>query len=229
MCVLLYIFSTCTHIRHMTELGLTRGHLPAFLVPYPSTSRVQNTPLPPLTLRVFPHPGATETGIRTHSTSFPSRLLIPHRRHPLGAVRARARYTDTVHNSCPCTVPPSWRAKVRLRVSKATAPQTRSPVVMQVKGTRRGQFRHELMHVLQNAFESNWYGPGRSLRDRRRKKKPAKEVVVVDDDEDEEEGEREQEEDLPTILDLALAMGSHPTRRVLTWLQWRRPRLRLKD
>ena len=48
----------------------------------------------------FPHPlspplptGATETGIQTHSTSFPSpHLLIPHHRHPRDAVRARARY-----------------------------------------------------------------------------------------------------------------------------------------
>ena len=49
-----------------------------------------------------------------------------------------------------------------------------------------------------------------SPRDRRRtkrrtKKKPAKEVMVVDEDEDEEEGEQEKEEDLPTILDPALA------------------------
>ena len=51
-----YILSTCTHIRHMTELGPTRGHLPAFLIPHTSTSRIQNTPLPPLTLRVFPSP-----------------------------------------------------------------------------------------------------------------------------------------------------------------------------
>ena len=54
---------------------------------------------------------------------------------------------------------------------------------------------NELMHVLQNALESNWYGPGstntspKARRKRKRtKKKPAKEVVVVDDDEDEEEG-----------------------------------------
>ena len=50
-----------------------------------------------------------------------------------------------------------------------------------------------MMHVLQNAFESNWYGPGstntspkeRRRKKRRTKKKPTKEVVVVDGDEDE--------------------------------------------
>ena len=98
------------------------------------------------------------------------------------------------------------------------------------------------MHVLQNAFESNWYGPGgtntspkeRRRKKRRTKKKPAKEVVVVDDDEDEEVGEQEKEKEkeranLPTTLDQALARRSHSTRRVLTWLQRRRPRRRLKD
>ena len=54
----------------------------------------------------------------------------------------------------------------------------------------------KLMHVLQNAFKSNWYGPGctnTSPKERRTKKKPAKEVVVVDDDQDEEEGGQEKE------------------------------------
>ena len=66
---------------------------------------------------------------------------------------------------------------------------------------------NELMHILQNAFESNRYGPGitnTSPREKRRKrtrtkKKLAKEVVVVDDDEDEEGV------NLPTSLDQALA------------------------
>ena len=77
---------------------------------------------------------------------------------------------------------------------------------------------NELMHVLQNAFESNWYGPGskntspsaKMRKKRRTKKKPAKVVVVVDDDEDEEEREQEKEKEtetanLPTSLDQALA------------------------
>ena len=92
------------------------------------------------------------------------------------------------------------------------------------------------MHVLQNAFESNWYGPGgtnTSPRDRsttrRTKKKPAKEVVVVDDGEDGEEGEQEKEEDLPTILDQASATAFSTQLGVLTWLQRRRPRRKLKD
>ena len=51
---------------------------------------------------------------------------------------------------------------------------------------------NQLMHVLQNAFESNWYGPGsmntspREKKKKRTKKKPAKEIVVIDDDEDDE-------------------------------------------
>ena len=71
------------------------------------------------------------------------------------------------------------------------------------------------MRVVQNAFESNWYGPrstNTSPKERRTKKrtkkKPAKEVVVVDDDEDEEEGVQEKEKEranLPTTLDQALA------------------------
>ena len=75
---------------------------------------------------------------------------------------------------------------------------------------------NELMHVLQNAFESNWYGPGstntspkeRRRKKRRTKKKPAKEVVVVDDDADEEVREQQKEKEranLPTTLEQALA------------------------
>ena len=55
------------------------------------------------------------------------------------------------------------------------------------------------MHVLQNAFESNWYGssstntsPREKRRKSRRTKKPAKRIVVVDDDEDEQAGEQEK-------------------------------------
>ena len=70
--------------------------------------------------------------------------------------------------------------------------------------------------MLQNAFESNWYGPGstnptpkeRMRKKRRTKKNSAKEVVAVDDDEDEEEREQEKEKEtanLPTSLDQALA------------------------
>ena len=70
---------------------------------------------------------------------------------------------------------------------------------------------NELVHILQNAFESNRYGPGitnTSLREKRMKrsrmkKKPAKEVVVVNDDEDEEEGTVTV--NLPALLDQALA------------------------
>ncbi|KAN0136375.1 hypothetical protein V8E53_005743 [Lactarius tabidus] len=69
---------------------------------------------------------------------------------------------------------------------------------------------NELMHVLQNAFESGWYGPAstntspRERKKRRTKKKLAKEVVVVEDSNDEGEKEKDQA-NLPTSLDQALA------------------------
>ena len=55
-----------------------------------------------------------------------------------------------------------------------------------------------LTHLLQHAFESNWYGPGStnmSPTEKRKgrtrtKKKPAKEIAVVDGNENEEEGEK---------------------------------------
>ena len=56
---------------------------------------------------------------------------------------------------------------------------------------------NELMHVLQNAFESNWSWAARSTSPRA--KKPAKEIVVVVDGEDEEEGEKEVKANLPNV------------------------------
>ena len=81
---------------------------------------------------------------------------------------------------------------------------------------------NKLMHVLQNSFESNWYGHGstntsskeRRRKKRRTKKKPAKEVVVVDGDEDEEVGEQEKEKEranLPMSFDQALATALNST------------------
>jgi hypothetical protein len=67
---------------------------------------------------------------------------------------------------------------------------------------------NELMNVLQNAFESNWYGPGstntspREKKKKKRTKKPPKEVVVVEDSDDDVEKEQDN---LPTSLDQALA------------------------
>ena len=82
-------------------------------------------------------------------------------------------------------------------------------------GIRDNSGSNKLTRVLQNAFESNWYGPGSTntspnerMRKNRRTKKPAKEVVVVDDEEDEEEREQEKQKqtaNLPTSLDQALA------------------------
>ena len=84
-----YVFSlgpsACTHATYDRTSPYSRAP-PALLIICPSASRVQNTPLPPLP------PSATETGPQTHSRSFSSRYLLIAYRHPLGAVRARARY-----------------------------------------------------------------------------------------------------------------------------------------
>ena len=63
------------------------------------------------------------------------------------------------------------------------------------------------MHLLQNAFESNWYGAGSTrVRKKKRTKKPAKETVVVVDDEDNEgQGQGEEKSKVPMLLDRALA------------------------
>ena len=81
-------------------------------------------------------------------------------------------------------------------------------------GIRDNSGSNKLTRVLQNAFESKWYGPGSTntspkerMRKNRRTKKPAKEVVVVDDEEDEgrEQEKQKQTANLPTSLDQALA------------------------
>ena len=66
-------------------------------VPRPFMSRrAQDTPLPPLTLRVLSRK-CTESGFQTHSTSFPSHhLLITHNRPPR-RMRARARTQFMAH------------------------------------------------------------------------------------------------------------------------------------
>jgi hypothetical protein len=58
---------------------------------------------------------------------------------------------------------------------------------------------NELRNVLQDAFESNWYGSGSTntsprekKKKKKRKKKPAKAIVVVGDSDDEGEGEKEK-------------------------------------
>ena len=134
-CVLLLPYLH-VRIRHMVEPCPTSGLLPALLVLCPSMSPVQNTPLSPLTLtlRVLPSPTT-----QTYSMSFPSRyLLIPHRRHPFGAVRAGANTHNTVHtlvlvcHSCP-------RIQVRLPVRARDRRASRKR-----ESARRGQFRLDM-------------------------------------------------------------------------------------
>ena len=145
-CVLLYTLSTCMHtVRHMTEPATTRGHLPAFLITCTSMSHVKNTPLPPLTLRVSPRPGATETGIWTHSTSFPSPHLIPH--HPLfDAARKNKIQTPQfmahiLVPSLPPGVHKSAYATVYCRFTVLTGPH-----VLAIIMTSRQQLGHHLVH-----------------------------------------------------------------------------------
>jgi hypothetical protein len=89
-----------------------------------------------------------------------------------------------------------------------------APVEQRFRTAAKGKARagdnsgsNELMHVLQNAFESNWFGPGSSAEPRKKKrgrgrpKKPAEEIVVVVDDEEDDEAVKEN----PTSLDQALA------------------------
>ena len=71
---------------------------------------------------------------------------------------------------------------------------------------------NKLMHVLQNAFESNWFGPGSNAGPRRRKKgrpkKPAKEIVVVVDDEEDDEAMKENQTRLNEALAKAFTHNS---------------------
>ena len=120
-------------------------------------------------------PGATETGIQTHSTSFLSRyLLILHRNHPRRSTRKSRRHTTQFIARVFFTVPPARHTQIRLRPSEAADPQAQSPVVRKGGSTRDNSGSNELMHVLQNTFESNRYGPGStntSQREKRRKKR----------------------------------------------------------
>ena len=59
--------------------------------------------------------------------------------------------------------------------------------------------------MLQDAFESNWYGPGGTRPRKKRTKRLAKQTVVVMDDEDKEKGEKmEDKSKVPMPLDRAL-------------------------
>lgn len=92
-CVCFSIPILHVHIHYMTELAPTCRQLLAFLIPYTSMPCINNIPLPPLPLQVFPSPSTTVTGIQTQSTSSPSgHLLILHCCHLCNAVHARARY-----------------------------------------------------------------------------------------------------------------------------------------
>ena len=143
VCALLYTHSACTHtVRHMTEPATARGHLTAFFITCTSTSRVKNTPLPSLTLRVLPSPP-----VQQKLGSRPTRRHLRHLifRFPTTATPATqyAQEQDTdapVYGTYPCTVPSAWGAQVRLRACEATTSPAQSPVVRQGESMCRRQF-----------------------------------------------------------------------------------------
>lgn len=64
---------------------------------------------------------------------------------------------------------------------------------------------NDLINVLRNAFESNWYGASSTRsRTKKRTKKPAKDTVIVVDEEDDEEQGQEKSK-VPMPLDRAMA------------------------
>ena len=108
-CVPLYTLPACAHIRYMIEPAHSRG--PAFLVPCTSTSHVNNTPLPPPNLRVFPSPRHNKNWdpypLDVISVTSSSDFSPP----PPSVQCAQEKDThDTVHGARPCTVPPTQRA-----------------------------------------------------------------------------------------------------------------------
>ena len=147
---------------------------PAFLVrpiPCPSTSRIKISSSSPTALL---SPQTNRNWPQTHSTSFPSRhLLIPHC-HPLGTVRATVRFrqhrswrTSLYHPSLPS------RTMVRLEQRPCTRDRRASSKGQTCAGDKSGS--NELMHLLQNAFESNWSGQGSTNTSPRAMKKAGKE------------------------------------------------------
>ena len=159
-------------IRHMAEPAWRFPALLVRLVPCPSTSRVKNILFPPSPPKSSPPHRVTGTGPQTYSTSFPSlHLLIPHC-HPLGPVRTSL--TRRQHSSWRTSLyrPSNLAHAIRTipRLSNGHAHNDRR-ALGKWKSTRRSG-SNKLMHVLQNAFESNWSRPDSTNMSPRAKTKP---------------------------------------------------------
>ena len=136
-------------------------------------------PSPPLPL------SATETGIQTQSTSFPSpHLLIPHR-HPFGAVRARARYRRCSSHHI------SLYRPSRLARASQTTPVKQRPRPRNRRSSGKGKA------CARDNFRLEWADacPAECVREqlvRAWQQKHESEGVKEDEEEDEEAGEEDR-------------------------------------
>ena len=90
--------------------------------------------------------------------------MIPHRRHPCDAVRARRKSKIQTPQFMAHILVPSLPPGAR---KSGYAPLKQRPCPRNRRSSGKGKARagdnsgsNELMHVLQNAFECDWYGPG---------------------------------------------------------------------
>lgn len=150
VCVLVYTFLACTHICHMTEPVPTRRYLLSLLITCcTSTSCIKNTPLPRSTFHPHPPnlplpPNATETGIQTHPTSFPSRRLLILRCHyPQVTVRARARYRRHSSRHISLCCPSRWVHKSQTTLQPSNSSTGTLTSCQARERHRKRQFRFE--------------------------------------------------------------------------------------
>jgi hypothetical protein len=189
-------------IRHVTEPAgrLLRSSSAHSLVPPLRTPR---------TTLFLPSPSESSPPPRLNNNWVPDPLDVfsvpSSSESPPPPPRLSARETHvTVHGAPACTAAPARNAQV---ASQGTAPRARSSILNH-GGTcaRDNPGSNELMHVLQNAFESNWYGPGNTNTSpegekeekKRMKNKPTKEIVVAEGSDD--DGEEKAQANLPTSL-----------------------------
>ena len=107
-CVCFSIPILHVHIHYMTELAPTCRQLLAFLIPYTSMPCINNIPLPPLPLQVFPSPQHNSNwdpdpidiiSLRSSSDS----PLLP----PLQCSACKSKIQTPQFMAHPCTVPPA--------------------------------------------------------------------------------------------------------------------------
>ena len=160
VCVLLYTLPACTHTRHITEPASTRRHLPAFLITFASTSPVKNTLFLPSPSESSSTPRRNrKTGIQTTRRYFCHVFFWSPTASAPSAHCAQEQDThDTLHGTHHYTVPPTRRAHVDCALVKQRPLSRSSGKGKAHAGDNSGS--NELIRALQNAFESNRYGPG---------------------------------------------------------------------